>query len=93
MNTLPVMSIRDAIKTRTERFLCARRCKECGSFERYCASFSCGFIFCEGCFPQELQVKSCKEVKLEEKRRNEELDKTKKKNWGIPVVFGGFNTI
>lgn len=92
MSELQVMTRINAFKSKTRHFLSSRACRECGSLERYFKTWNDSDCICLGCFPDFDKIKSIGKTKSEINKHNEKVEKMKKDNWSIPIVYGGYNT-
>ena len=91
MSDFPKMTRKEAWATDTIFFTTNKPCPECGDKRRWFSSKSDSFVFCYTCIPQGDFLKP-RDINKKEKDSNAAKIKLKKENWGIPVVFGGYNT-
>lgn len=90
---LHLMSTKQAISLRVNHFYAKIPCKACGSREKYLMNFCPSSCLCVGCYPEPWKDESCGDINAAQNKHNKEKAKLKKENWGLPVVFGGYNTI
>lgn len=93
MSQLPTMNAKEALRTHTRHFLSPNKCSHCGTKEKICYGWTLSEVMCVTCYPPETTKKvSLTNLNSAEKKHNEEVARLRRKNWGIPVVFGGMNT-
>ena len=90
---LHAMSTKQACTLKVRHFYAKQCCTKCGSLEKYMLNFNPSSCVCVGCYPEPWKEASCGKLNASENKRNKEKAKLKKDNWGLPVVFGGYNTI
>lgn len=90
---LHIVSYDNAFKHKIMNFYSTRKCYDCGGYERAMQTTSKSSCHCAVCYPIVGSDISYQTVYLKEKLLNEEKAKLIKKNWSIPVVYGGYNTV
>lgn len=90
-DNLPILTTKQALEQRVQEYRSIRPCKLCGSHLRRIITRSSNGVACMGC--EAVGGLSTGKVNAKENTHNRDAAKTWNKNWGIPVVFGGMNTI
>lgn len=90
---LKIMTIKQALATKTKEFICNRDCKHCGSRKRYFTKWHTHSLLCSGCVEESVVVLSKAEVDYSVVKHNRKVASLKKKNWTIPVSYSGYNTV
>lgn len=90
---LHIITVKQACAIRVNHFYAKQPCQLCGSREKYLLNFGSNSCLCVGCYPEPWVRVSYGQLKYAESKHNAEKAKLKKKNWSIPTVYGGFNTV